>query len=439
MTSVPRESASLALPVVSTRALMLAAGVLLSLWQVWAGRLRLPTRYSVSYWVVTWDHGFVRRGLSGEINEALFGWNVGMRDGAYTLSITAGLIGGLSIMAVAWALLLRRDTRLSWFGLLLLAAPGTIRTAVALSRPDMLGLLALLGAGLATTLVSPLRRRALLAASGLWLATVILIQEASAFQIAPWVVLLVVTTAGRWDWRARLIDLISFGIAPAVSLAVVVLRGVATPAQLKALKADSATWLSGIKGGDAASYLADPVSYTVRTVLALGPVNMAGMFITGALLFLALPVLAARFAKVDVLAVFGSVPGRAVGMALVLPAFLLQLATGFDWLRWTATWGTLLLVTAGVMLLRGEALTRTPRSRIGRRRSGLLAAMMLAVALIPAGPALAYRSCAYTWVAAEWTYPFVKADAVLTGRGTSDASFPRKSCTGYHLPPRETR
>lgn len=74
------------------------------------------------------------------------------------------------------------------------------------------------------------------------------------------------------------------------------------------------------------------------------------MLMVGLLVFFVLPLMVVRLLNVSPARLFvGDWPVRAA-TAVIAVAFVAQLFSGFDWLRWTATWSCLLL-TVGLALL----------------------------------------------------------------------------------------
>ena len=102
--------------------------------------------FTESYYLVTYDHGFIRRGLLGEVIRLAVGVPTTLQ-----IDVVADLVVVLAVGAVLVLieLLIRESTPSSWaMALLLAASPFTIDFFLVDRRPDLLALVLLVALGL---------------------------------------------------------------------------------------------------------------------------------------------------------------------------------------------------------------------------------------------------------------------------------------------------
>ncbi len=162
---------------------------------------RFLSPYMQSYWVVTYRHGFVRRGLTGELLRPLGAANTSQ------IANAAWMVAIVTVVAVIilMELLFRRRTPQSCaLGVLLACSPFVIGYAVYQRRPDLLGipLLVIFGIALLHT-----RRRismaSLCVAVGVLLGVVVLVHEAVALYALPWALVMIGVVAPRAATRRQ--------------------------------------------------------------------------------------------------------------------------------------------------------------------------------------------------------------------------------------------
>ncbi|QGF23868.1 hypothetical protein [Raineyella fluvialis] len=171
-------------------------------YQVLAQMRFRPDEMQVSYWLVTYDYGFVRRGLGGEIIQLLSGradrvptWLT------YLAPWSAALLPAIALYLVI-AALVRHGTRSSVaLAMLLACSPWTFDALIAYGRPDQFGLVWLItvGAVLLPTRGRPPALVAVLTVLGLAGGVLTLVHEASMgiWGIVVLVLIAVADTAPR--------------------------------------------------------------------------------------------------------------------------------------------------------------------------------------------------------------------------------------------------
>lgn len=185
------------------------------------------------YWAVNWDHGFVRRGLSGEIAQRLAPHD--LHGAAQTLTGLAAVVAGGLFLAVGVWLVCRLDPVSVGVGLTLILSPVGMVYQWNEPHPESYGYLALIP--LAAALRSSGRLRdALVVLSGVILGVVTLMSENVLFAVVPWAILftLAMTDAARRSEAVRMLALLL--PLPALMGALVIVGGRASQGQLQALK-----------------------------------------------------------------------------------------------------------------------------------------------------------------------------------------------------------
>lgn len=393
---------------------MLPLALAVVAWQLFAAD-RKPSTFLVSYWYVTWDHGFIRRGLLGEVNQFFFGEAV--LEGATFLSrVVAGL--SVAVLVLVALLLLRRGTPLAvGLGWLLVVSPFTVRGLWNFARPDQLGVPFLLLVALVWWL--PVRRKVIpLAVLGLGFAVAVLAHEAIVLMYAPWILVLIVHFSAGARWQVLVARAAAFFAVPAVFTLAVLTRGRATDKQVKLLKADAEPTLP--KGNDMLNYIGDTSKDSVAMVLRFGTANMLAMIGMGLALW-ALHLLILRLVP-------GTrfVPPRPVAVVLigaVLPAFGLQSVLAIDWQRWFALWMAMGLLSYGIAVLGsrwGPTSGRDiqPAAEPDRWPRHVLVAFVaccVLLTLIPISTANNKLPCSWDYLVRETPYPFQRVADLATG------------------------
>jgi len=347
-------------------------------------------RFTESYYLVTYEHGFVRRGLLGEGLRMLFGvptrWEV---------DATADIVVALSVGAVlvTCEFLIRRRTASSWaMAILLAASPFAIDFFIVDRRPDLLGIVLLVALGV--TLVRVERAVvAWLMAYGIGFAAMVLVHEDVVLIQVPWALVLVAVatlsrpgvSTDRPATARRLTARLAVVLAPSVLAVIALLAyGLPTGRRVAELERDVASF--HLSGNTVFTYLPDSVHTAVQLVGAIpldGKVNT--LFLGIVLVALQLAWLTA-WVRPNLWRVFVDSGHRFLGGALgalVVAATVLLFGTGFDWVRWFADCGaSWLVVQAFATLLADPGQGKAPRP-LRIQLSHWLPALAVYLALVP--------------------------------------------------------
>lgn len=133
------------------------------------------------YWAITWDHGFVRRGLCGEIAQRLSG---DLAHNVQVMTCIAAVVGGATLLAIGLLLVTRGDPSGVGLGLALMLSPVGVSMMWRDPRPELLGYPALPLLALAATL-SGTGRKACAASAGALIAIVTLMSENVVLAVVP--------------------------------------------------------------------------------------------------------------------------------------------------------------------------------------------------------------------------------------------------------------
>jgi hypothetical protein len=299
------------------------------------------------YWAISWDHGFVRRGLCGELAGLL-----PTSDLELAAQLMTGLTASVAIATVVTVALLRllRGDPVSVVlgGGLVLGPVGPVMLWFD-PRPEYLGFPALLFVMAACHA----RAHGRPVASGCWLAlasallgVVTLASETVLFAVVPWcVVLLAAATAGApVSERLRLLAGLVF--IPGCAALAVLVAGRADAAQLAALGA-RADQLDGKPSGFML-FIGQDVTQSVRMVFGPGiGFRLGTMLVAAAIVALLVVLLVVCGAGRE----WSRVPAdRLLRLSLCMPvaALVFETATGIDWPRWVGQLGCggLLTLTA---------------------------------------------------------------------------------------------
>ncbi len=150
------------------------------------------SEYGRSLWYVTYQHGFVRRGLAGEALRTI----VGGRPTIATVDLVQNVVAVTTLAAMVGlvAVLCHRRTVIAYAAAAaLVVAPFAFDSIGGQRRPDLLAflLLAVIGLWAGTRPVAPTR---LALVAGALLALCTLTSEAAPLIVAPWLVLVVLAT-----------------------------------------------------------------------------------------------------------------------------------------------------------------------------------------------------------------------------------------------------
>ncbi len=205
-----------------------------------------PNLQFFAYYAVDYSHGFVRRGLGGEILD-LFPANLYF-TGLLILRWLVPALFGVGIAAVAWTVAVRfgRSERLLMLALLTPILPLGFVHAVVLPTPDLVGESVL--AVFAVVLASAKRDRSLLIASGTYgmtTAVLTLIHEAVPFLQALGAILAILVLAHGSVKMKRLSALLAVAPGLVVALTIALLRRRDVSSQCARLPHKAFRWAPG--------------------------------------------------------------------------------------------------------------------------------------------------------------------------------------------------
>jgi hypothetical protein len=349
-------------------------------------------RFTESYYLVTYNHGFVRRGLLGEVLRLLFGAPTRSEvDG------TADLIVALAVGAVlvTCELLIRRHTRSSFaMAILLAASPFAIDFFIVDRRPDLLGIVLLVALGIALVRVE----EALLpwlVGFGIAFAALVLVHEDIFLIQIPWALVLVaVATLGRARRTAEgqgpattrvLAVRLGALVAPSVVAIIAVLAyGLPTGQKVAQLEQDVSSF--HLSGNTVFTYLPESIHAAVNLVGAIPPDGKVRTLLLGLVLVALQLVWVTAWVRPRLGPVFVESGQRGLGVGLgvvVVAATVVLFGTGFDWLRWFADCGAswLVVVAFAALLAPPERVDSPPPARV--HLSHWLPALAVYLALVP--------------------------------------------------------
>jgi hypothetical protein len=318
------------------------------------------SEYGRSLWYVTYAHGFVRRGLAGEVLRTI----VGGRPTIATIDLVQNIVAVVTLAAVVVlvVLLARRRTAIAYAAAAALAvAPFAFDSVGGQRRPDLLAflLLALVGCWGATRAVVP-TRAALVAGALLGLCT--LASEAAPLIVAPWLVLVVVAvTRARRGPGARVGLPVALCVVPsALVLAVLAARGAPSAEHVFALELDAPGIIAD--QGSVFVYLGDTFGSSFQRVVERSNPQLSilvGVILVGLLIAVFRASLPYLFTLRSWL--LPTRTGRTTWTTATSVATALLFALGFDWLRWiTVITFAALLAIAAIVLVDGRAAFPSP-------------------------------------------------------------------------------
>ena len=338
------------------------------------------------YWAISWDHGFVRRGLCGEIAQRLSG---DLADNAQVMTCITAAIAGATVLAIGLLLMTRGDPSGVGLGLALILSPVGVSMMWGDPRPEILGYPAL--PMLATAAQSSRGRgRAWAAVAGTLIAIVTLMSENVLLAIVPWAIVLLAVLTTDQTRAHRLHLLCWFAALPCASGLLVLLAGRANAAQVAALAADAAR-LPG-DGSPFMVFLGQSFPQSVDYVAHSGlDWRFESLLSTAvALVIVGVAVAIAGGAR----EVRRMPRDRVVVSALALPAvaFVLQVVGGIDWPRWLGQQAAGALILVALV-----ALVRPTRDAWTMQRVASVATATLVLVMMPAVPDLLLRGHLVTY------------------------------------------
>jgi hypothetical protein len=317
-------------------------------------------RFTQSYYLVTYDHGFLRRGLSGEGLHLLFGVPTPSE-----VDITSDLVVVLAVVAVVVVIevLIRRGTASAWaMAILLAATPFTIDFFIVDRRPDLLALVLLVALGLVLTRAGRTRLRWLIV-FGVGFGALVLVHEDVILVEVPWaLVLTAAVTVGPGDEQTgdgvtgvgRLVGtrLTALAVLPVVATVALLAYGLPSSGRVAALENDVSTF--HFTGNTVFTYLPDSISASLRLVGEIPGRAKFETLLLGFVLIALSTVWIVRWVTPRVWSPFLRPGHRALGAGLaglVAVTTVILFATGFDWVRWFADCGAAWLIVQAFVVL----------------------------------------------------------------------------------------
>jgi hypothetical protein len=380
--STMRSAASSPRNLSTSQALAAWAGVLAALSLVLAQSSRYPRPTSLVHWLFSYQHGFVRRGLPGEVLR----WVVPEPDlralTLVALGVTAGTIGVL-VAFVLWPL--RRSLRDSGALLLALFVLTHFATLSSLAwdpgRFDALGLLALLGGLVCVGACARAGR-----SPALWCLPLVVLALATH---EVWLFLGLPALLGAWWWAAPRPwgahawsgPVAVVGAALAAVLAVVLLGGGAA--------GGAEAHLALLPPVAAEEEMLNPLRVLYRSTGASVGLALGWIFSLGSLidhLILGLALLPTAFLARALLRELASLPGGARDATLFATALspLLAYPLGLDYARW---WSMAVTVAAVLLAwrMREERVREAVLAVFRRCAPAVGASSLISLALGPLG------------------------------------------------------
>jgi len=313
--------------------------------------------YGRSLWYVSYQFGFVRRGLAGELLRRVLGHTPTVPE----VAVTQNVLAVLTVAACAWlvVLLLRQRTVIAASVAALLAvSPFLFDFLGGSKRPDLVAFLLLaLAAGWVAT--RPREPVVVGLVSGVLLALAALFSEAGPLVVGPWLALVVLACGrarARSRWECSLASALSVTPAAAVLL-VVAGTGRATLRTRAALEQVAPLDVGG--RGTVFPYLDDTLRDSVHEVAHRVPV---WSLVVGAVLVVALGWLGRHLLSYGRDVGRWLLPTRAsrsVWLVSLGATSLALFALGFDWMRWvTSIACAASLATAAIVVVVDRAVDR---------------------------------------------------------------------------------
>ena len=329
--------------------------------QVYRGVRQPLDAFSESYWLVNYSHGFIRRGLTGSVLDALVGrptpfW---VEGAALVLALLA--LAGLLILIEA---LLRRSTRSSLsLALLLAVSPMSVSFLASQRRPDEIGVVLLLLLG---WLLNRNRRRspAVCAGIGLAFGALVLVHEGVILEYLPFAVVLAVALgpgAVTNRMEAKGLDRndvagIAWLVGPSLlAVLMVVAFGRVSPATAELLRSHEAFRPSGPTNGFTMfDFLSQSLHGAVSFVLHGPKKAHAAMLLLGGVLLILHAVWLRLWGGLRpwrTVAIHSARLTAAALTTLVVAASAALFLTGIDWLRWFCALTLAGMITVAYLVL----------------------------------------------------------------------------------------
>ena len=360
-------------------ALFLGGAVALQLAQGLTYQRRI-TPYKASYWLVTYEQGFVRRGLAGELLRRV----AGTSPSIVTIEVVQYLLTAILFVAlclVVRALWRRNDPVLDVAAVVLCCSPFVFDFVVFQRRPDQVGYLVVLAIGFMLWR-RPASGTAIAALGGLLLAAAVLVSDSAFLACTGWAVLLLVLTPGQTIRSLRTLGRVAMLSAPpAVAALVSATAGRLDANHVQALAATASRyrWTDVV----VFPYLSDNLRTSVQRVADMPRTMMIGSVTVGLLLVLLQGWLMTGLASPTSLRSRRPRPETALVATLCLLGLVALMLLGIDWFRWISGFGLMATVvySFGQLMRKPSA----PDTGNGYPSRGVIVvgAYLLAVAAFP--------------------------------------------------------
>jgi hypothetical protein len=370
-----------------------AAGILLwaSAIVVAAATLVPVDHYLISYYVVDYSFGFVRRGLAG----ALVG-TVSSEDffvDALTMRwlVTSTYLASLAALMLALVRKGRSERRIM-LALLIPVLPFGVPYAVYSGRPDLFGAAAVIGLSLSLTAVrSPRSATVCCGIYGLLVGVLAFIHEGIAFEFALGAILAILVLAPKLTPRSqRLCAALAVFPGLVSALIVAAFESVTTINQFRDNVFGGAPNMIDYHDWVCGWYLTTydhSIVDGVKEVLAIGVPGLAASFLLG-LVVVAVTVGAVQYVSgIPLESLASRVRGQLVlpslGLVLMVPVFM----TGLDWTRWVLVVGFNVVIVLVLFARDAPEIDELPSQRSARWFAPLvLVFALIPMGLVPGGP-----------------------------------------------------
>lgn len=358
---------------------LLGGGFVFQLIQGLAYQRRI-TPYKASYWLVTYEFGFTRRGLAGEVLR----WFTGTAPSLVTIEIVQYTLTSLLVVLLllvvraAWR---RNEQRLDLAAIVLCCSPFVFDFVAFQRRPDQVGYASVVAIGLLLHRF-PRRRTALALLGGALLTVSVAVSDSAFLACVGWAVAILLLVPGETLRSARTWFRIALlALPPAVMAVASATAGRLDDAQVRSLGATAAKyhWTDVV----VFPYLTDTLRESVQRVGDMQNTTMIGSIAVGAVLLalqgwlmlgLRWPLRSSSAApRTQAL-----LPVAASSLGLLLLVLL-----GIDWFRWISGFGLMGTVTFAFARLFRQPTASTPQGELPTRRTVLVGAYLLAVAAFP--------------------------------------------------------
>ncbi len=360
-------------------ALFLSGAIALQIAQGLVYQRRI-TPYKASYWLVTYEHGFVRRGLAGEVLRRV----AGTAPSLVTIEVvqyllTAALLAALCLLVRAlWQ---RNDPSLDLAAIVLCCSPFVFDFVAFQRRPDQIGYLVVLAIGFMLW-KQPASSTVTTLVGGLLLAVAVLVSDSAFLACTGWAAVLVVLAPGQSIRSLRtLLRLALLTVPPAAMALVSATAGRLDAAHVQALAATASRyrWTDVV----VFPYLADSLQTSLHRVADMPLTMMLGSVLVGGFLVLLQGWLMTGLGSPQSVASRRPQRTTVLGVGLCAVGLVVLLCLGIDWFRWISGFGLMAAVAFTFSRLMRKPTTSVASGGYPPRGVIVVSAYLLAVAAFP--------------------------------------------------------